>query len=245
MAETDPFGRQKGEDPLAAMGWSAGETAAAETRATEVEAPSVPTARRRSNRGCATAVVTVGFLIAAFAVVVPNVLDAIDTVEEIDDAIPTLPSAPPAPSGRDGRAPQGLEARSMLRRDNLEPALRALRRATGAGRVGLIRIDAKSVLVTTLLSGNRRRLARATWDGEPTVLQTGPAGGVAGAAFAWSEVDAAAPGRIVRATTRGGSPRAFDYLVLLEGAGLRWSAFLKDGAAYSARPDGSGVSRVG
>ena len=115
----------------------------------------------------------------------------------------------------------------------------------GGIEVGTLRIDARSVQVTVLLSGNRMSVARATWDGEPEVITTAEAGGVAGIAFPWSDVDPSAPARIARAATRGRRAEAFDHAVLLEAAGLRWSAFLKDGTQLSALPDGREVTRVG
>ena len=274
MADTDPFGRDKGEDPLAEMGWTAGETAAAETRPTEVAAPEQPDAavrrqsrrlpdapagipgkRRRSTSGCASAVVVLGFVIAVFAIGVPTALEAIDEADT-EQSDPPRGSGIPADPARRGDpdrperererepvAPRGLERTSMLRRGNLAPALRRLRRITRSDRVDLIRIDAQQVLVTVELRGNRTRLAQATWDGEAEVLSTSAGGG--GTSFAWSQVDASAPARIVRAATRGRSSRAFDYLVLIDAAGLRWSAFLKGGGTFSAPPDGSEVSRVG
>ena len=257
MADTDPFGREKTEDPLAEMGWStegaiapgAGPADVASPEQADravrrrtgevprVAPPAVPGTRRRRGAGCAFSVVVVGFVIAVFAVVVPTVLDVVD---DIDDAIPTVPS--PAP---DRPPPRGLEERSMLRRGNLAPALRDLRRITGGSRIALLRVDAESVLVTVLVGGDRMRVARDAWDDEPAVLSTSPAGGVAGTAFAWDDVDASAPNRIVRAATRGRDAREFDYLVLLEGAGLRWSAFVKNGARFSASPDGSEVTPAG
>ena len=236
MAEVDPFGRAKGEDPLAEMGWSTEGTVAPEARPTDVAAPERTRRGRRSNAGCAASVPVLGFIVVVFAIVVPNVLDASDTADEGGDRTPT-PRVQVAP-------PQGLDARSMLRRGNLAPAVRDLRRVTEGIELGTLRVDAQSVQVSVLIPGNRMRIARTTWDGEPRVLATAAAGGVAGIAFPWQDADLSAPARIVRATTRG-RPRSFDYAVLIEGAGLRWSAHLKDGTQFTASPDGREVTRVG
>jgi hypothetical protein len=293
MAETDPFGRAKGEDPLAEMGWtdSAGidptaasdvaapeqpdQAARREARAERVALKSeggrrsrmplprmvgVPSERRRSNAGCAFTVVVFGFLIAVFAVVVPAVITAIDEADVTEPGPFPQPvvdePAPSEPVEREGRRerrqrparprrpPQGLERASLLRRGNLAPALRRLRRVTKSNRVNLIRIDAQSVIVTVSLRGGRSRLARATWDGGAHVVSTSP-GGASTRTFSWSQIDSSAPNRVVRAATRGRSSRAFNYLVLIDATGLRWSAFLKGGASYSAAPDGSAVTRVG
>jgi hypothetical protein len=272
MAEIDPFGRAADEDPIADMGWSttgvttmpqAADVAApdrpdhAARRALRTGDHPAPTAgipgdkRRRGNAGCAFAVVVLGFIVAVSAVVVPTALESVD---EVRDAIPTVPAIPtPAepsrPSDRErpakpSRPPRGLERASLLRRGNLVPALRRLRRATKASRVHLIRIDAETALVTVPVGRDRTRVAQATWDDEANVLSTSPGRG-GGTSFTWSQIDASAPNRIVRAATRGRSSRSFDYLVLLDSSGLRWSAFLKGGGIYSAAPDGSAVTRVG
>lgn len=268
MADTDPFGRREGEDPLAEMGWSTAGAIKPHEGPADVADPERPdraAARRarggparggpardvpapfgarrtRGTAGCALTVFVVGFLIAVSAVVVPLGLEAVDEVEE-DPATPTVVDEPPDGERRDG-PPRGLERASLLRRENLAPALRRLRRVTGASRVDLVRVDATSVLVTTSLGGDRTRLARATWDGEAEVLSTASGGG-GRPTFGWSQIDAAAPARIVRAATRGRPSRAFDYLVLLDANGLGWSAFLRGGGTFSAAPDGSAVSRVG
>jgi hypothetical protein len=288
MADTDPFGRVKGEDPLKDMGWAAGETAAAHTVPTEVTSAEAPDAavrrqagelpsgaapsgvpgrrRRSSNVGCAFSVVVLGFIVAVFAVVVPAAIEGIDSAD-VEETRPADEGG--GAQGRDGsdgtggaeerdgsegdeerparpaRPPRGLERASLLRRGNLAPALRRLRRLTKSSRVDLIRIDAQSIVVTVPLSGGRTRLARATWDGEGEVVSTSPGGGGRGS-YPWSAIDPSAPNRIVRAATRGRSSSSFDYLVLIDAAGLRWSAFLKrGGGTFSASPDGSAVSRIG
>jgi hypothetical protein len=274
MPDTDPFGREKGEDPLAAMGWSASDTVAPDAGPADVAAPEparraarrqarrtprlpapprVPRVRRRSNAGCAFSVVVLGFIVIVATPIVSDVLDAIDSIEEGIDSPPNAPTPGPGPRdgaeqrererGRPARPPQGLARGSLLRRENLAAALRRLQRRTGSQRVRLLRVDAQAIFAITVLADGRSRVARATWEGDAEVTTTTPGGGGA-TSFRWSQVDAAAPARIVRATTRGRSSRA-DYLVLLDAAGLRWSLFLKGGARYSASLDGRSVTRAG
>ena len=263
MDETDAFGREKGEDPLADMGWSAAGTPTAPPSAADDVAPPElpdravarrtpePPARGRANRaGCLFALVVLAMIGGLGAAVVPPILDAVDTVEEeIDDVMPSVPDVGDGPAGgggeeQDAEPPAGLEQRSMLRRGNLAPALRRLERITRSSRVRLIRIDAEKVIVQTAASGGRTRLAQATWQSDAAVLSTSPGGG--GTTFSWSQVDPSAPSRIARGATRGRRSSAFDYLVLLDAAGLRWSAFLKNGAGtYQADPDGSELRKIG
>lgn len=265
MADTDPFGRREGEDPLGAMGWSTEGTLAPDSGPADVAAPEqpdravrrrlrrlpdapvgMPGMRRRSNRGCASAVVVLGLLAVAVAGGIGSLVDDVDTPgTERDEPLPR-PAEPIAPDGQDSppRAPRGLERTSMLRRGNLAPALRRLRAITRSDRVDLVRVDAEQVLVTVELGGGGTRLAQARWDGEPEVLSTSPSGG-GGSSFAWSDVDPSAPARIVREATRGRASRSLAYLVLIDAAGLRWSAFLKGGGTFSASPDGREVNRIG
>lgn len=263
MTETDPFGRSKDDDPLAEMGWSTSGIAkphegpadvfdperpdrAAQRRARraaeQATRPGIPGQQRRNRLGCAFAVAVVMFIAATAAVVGSLALDA-GVVTDGEGVTPTVVEEPAAPDDG-GRAPRGLEQASLLRRGNLVPALRRLRRITRSSRVNLIRIDAQSVIVTVPVDGERTRVARATWNGEGEVLSTSPGGG-GGASFTWSRIDPSAPQRIVRAATRGREARAFDHLVLIDASGLRWSAFLKGGGTFSAVPDGSAVSRAG
>ena len=283
MDESDPFGRDKDEDPLAEMGWSRASTPAApETGAAEIAPPeradhaarrtAAPPSRHRpfdpkltssggipgqgtraSRTGCLFAIVVLAMIGGIGAAAVPAILDAIDTVEEeIDKVTPTVPDVPDVGGGggggggreREARPPAGLEQRSMLRRGNLAPALRRLERITRSSRVRLVGIDAEKVIVQTAASGGRTRLAQATWQGEASVLSTSPGGN--GTTFSWSQVDASAPNLVARGATRGRRSSSFDYLVLIDAAGLRWSAFLKNGAGtYQAEPDGGGLRKIG
>jgi hypothetical protein len=297
MDDTDPFGREKDDDPLAEMGWAsggtvkppegpadlgtpvpdaapstpmtsgsplgtgipgqAGPTAPRQTdfRSQYRPAPSGVSGQRRRRRGPRMAGIGCGaFFVIALAVigviaaiVIPAVVDVVDTVE---DSIPTIPDTPRDPGGRergdtkDARPPSGLERTSLLRRGNLSPALQKLKRVTKSSRVRLLRVDAQRVVVQTAAANGGTKLAQATWDGNVQLLSTSPGGG--GTTFPWSRVDPSAPNRIVRATTRGRKASSFDYAVLIDAAGLRWSAFLKTGGGtFQAEPDGSGVHKIG
>ena len=281
MEERDPFGREKGDDPLEDMGWSASEAAppdagpadiaapeqpddAAKRQVTHEDLPGVPSDRistppptgpapkrdhradyrpapgqQRRVRGCAAAgcllpIIVLVFVIAIGAVVIGGLISSVD--DELDDIVPTVPDGP------SGEAPQGLEPKSMLLRGNLAPALRRIQREAGTNRLRFLRISADRVDAQAAIDDGRTRLLQATWDGKVRVIATTPGGGPAN--FTFSDVNASAPRRIVTAST-GKRPERFDYLVLIDATGLRWSAFLKNGTHFTASPDGRDVSRVG
>ena len=270
MADRDPFGRDQSEDPLAAMGWSTSGTVGPETRPADVAVPEqadqavrrheraeriaiargprgrvrttipgMPGSRGRTGAGCGFAVAAllfVGFIGAVFV--------GVGLEGDVDGGRDPLPTPVERPATPD-RPPQALEQGSMLRRGTLAPALRGLRRVTRSRGVRLVRIDPEQVLAQTATGGGGTKLAQATWDGRPSVLSTSPGG--RGPTFGWADVDPSAPQRIVRAISRSGhDARSLDYVVLIDAAGLRWTAFLKGGGPrFSASPDGRAVSRVG
>jgi hypothetical protein len=266
MANTDPFGREQGEDPLAAMGWARPADTQTTAAAADVAAPEQPDEavrqharreqivpgipgqqRRRGGLGCAVAVIAVLFIGSIAAVVIPVVVTTVDEVRDAIPQVPTVPAVPkpggtgPAPSGE---APRGLERRSLLRRENLAPALRRLRRLTDGAPIRLVRLDAETLLVQTVRDG-RARFGQASWRGDADVYASG-GGGEGVATFGWSRLDPAAPARIVRAATRGKRAASFDYLVLMRLSDVSWSGFLRrGGGTFNASADGRRVDRVG
>src|SRR5688572_19275324 len=121
MSDTDPFGREKSEDPLAEMGWSA-PTASTQATPSTVAPPErpdhaaqrqptgtvtvggIPGQGRKSRGGCFVVVVILVFIGGIGAAVIPAIIDAIDTVgEQIDDITPTIPDiADDGPGGGGG-----------------------------------------------------------------------------------------------------------------------------------------------
>lgn len=270
MAEPDAFGREKGEDPLAEMGWSESPAAPAEVERADAAAPGAlgeattgpgaigeavpgrpssrrrrrPSVRRGSALGCLPTLLFFGAVIAVIAAIgVPIVSEVSDSLDDIDTPrIEGPPGSGPGEQDGAGAPPRNLQRRSMLVRRNLAPALRDLRGKMG-GRLHYVRIEAARV---DLQVARRGRLvsAQARWDREPEVFQ--PITSPASTTFAWSRVDPSAPARFVRAALRqAGRPRAaFGYAVLVEAAGLRWQVFLDDGTHFTASLDGRRVERV-
>jgi hypothetical protein len=259
VGDSDAFGRDPEEDPLADMGWQTEKTSA-RTQPTETEETSTrpgpvgteryehrasSTDRRGPGAGCAVSGV-VALVIAVFvlALVVLFVIGSIEGIEESGRAPQPVPAADQAPSAD---PPRGLERGSLLLRGNLSPALRRLEQRTG-GRLRFVRVAADRVDVQAVMRDDRLRAAQATWDGETRVLTTVRAPGISAAPdFAWSRVDASAPRRLAAAVTRraGRAATSFDYAVLSSAGGLGWAAFLKGGSGFTARADGSGLTRIG
>ena len=174
-------------------------------------------------------------------VTVPRIVDAAWRLKDQKQAY--VPKGTPEP---DATPPAGLERGSLLRRENLAPGLRELEAHSGGGRVKVLRIASDRVDAQVITAKRRLRTIRHRFTGETLVLSDTSSPGLSPrATFAWSEVDASAPRRIIRRAARGTSPRELSYLVLADAGQLRWSAFLASGAGFSARADGRGVRPSG
>jgi hypothetical protein len=130
MADTDPFGRDKDEDPLASMGWSTAGTVKPQSGPADIAPPVTPDvtaprapdptghgpkwkrqwrfdrgagAKRTPARGCATAIFVVLFLGIAASVVVPIAIEVGDSVDEIERIDPRAPDPPSTPGDRRDR----------------------------------------------------------------------------------------------------------------------------------------------
>lgn len=250
----DAFGNKVGDDPLAGIGSTGGGQGL----------PGVPGGRppRRRLAGLVLAVVIVGALLAAGGAAVYLLAggddDGATSAGETQAAEPVAeapaepdpeppaeadPEPEPEPEPEQPAAPAtpptGLKPGSLLRRANFIVALRRLR-AEAKGRPRNVRVEAQRVDIQVVLQDGRLRSAQATWDGEVRVFSTTPTpiGGLEG--FSWSQIDRSAPQRLVRsATGRAKKPAsAFNYAVMLDIGGPRWSAFLKTGEAFSANGSG-------
>jgi hypothetical protein len=140
-------------------------------------------------------------------------------------------------------APRGLGKGSLLRAGAFRAAMAEIRRAAPAGarlsalRVAADRIDAE------VIAGGRVVTLRRAWNAKAAVEDTAAATGES-ALITFSRLAAAAPRRAVLAAAkaRGASPRDVGYLVLFDAVGLRWNAYLAEGAGQvSVSPDGRQV----
>lgn len=152
---------------------------------------------------------------------------------------PEEPAREPATPAEPAAPPRGLQPGSLLRHVNFAVALPRLR-AAAQGRPRNLRVEAERIDVQVVLRDGRLRSAQARWDGEIRVISTTSAQIGALPSFSWSAINRGAPQRIVRsATGRARKPASvFNYAVLLDAAGLRWSAFLKTGEGFLATSSG-------
>lgn len=246
----DAFGNEIPDDPLAGIGsYSSGSMP-----------PGVPGPPRRRGGGGIIAVL-VGVLVlgaigaGAYFLVRNSDGDESSSSVQVDVSTTVVEETPAAPDPEPEAAPDpepeperpaapiepptGLQPGSLLRRANFIVALRRLR-AEAKGRPRNVRVEAQRVDIQVVLQDGRLRSAQASWDGEVRVFSTTPTpiGGLEG--FSWSQIDRSAPQRLVRsATGRAKKPAsAFNYAVMLDIGGPRWSAFLKTGEAFTATGSG-------
>lgn len=223
--------RRKDDSPPAAIGWVA-----------------LPAALRRPRLwpalGAALAVVALLAAIGAFAA--PRAIDLVQSLSDEEQDASFLPSG--RGGGPDTPPPAGLQRGSLVRRGNLVPALRRLEQRSGGGRVRMLRIAPDRIDAQVVTAERRLRTLRHRHTGETVVLSdTSVAASSAGATFAWDEIDASAPRRIIQRAVRGGSSRDLSSVVLHDAgarAGLQWSAFLAGGVGFTADAEGRRVRRI-
>ena len=243
MADHDPFGRARGEDSLAGMGWRAEPAPAPE--AASVASPS-PRRPRRRGRRLASALVSLIFLgavlVGSFALI-GQVSDGVDVVLDAAKPRSQLPAAPVTPAAP-AQPPRGLQRRSLLREANLRPALRRLR---GEGRLRLLRVAADRINAQLASTRNLVLVDQRVGESPRRVLAPPlPASAVRPIPF--SRVDAAAPARLARTAARRmhRSVARVDYLVLLDVLGRpQWNLYFTDGVHFSADAHGRHASRPG
>jgi hypothetical protein len=244
MADNDPFGRARGEDSLAGMGWRAAPAPAPE--AAPVASPPPARRRRRRGRGLGRMLVSLVFLGAVLAgsfALIGRVSDTVDSVLDTAKQHSQLPAAPVTPTAP-VRPPRGLQRGSLLREANLRAALRRLR---GEGRLHLLRVapDRIDPQLTT-----RRHLVLVDLPaGEaPRRSLTSPLPASAVRPIPFALVDATAPARLARTAARRAhrSVARVNYLVLMRLLGPpQWYLYFTDGVYFSADLHGRHARRVG
>ena len=96
------------------------------------------------------------------------------------------------------------------------------------------------------VKGSRLRTAQINYKGDFTRGPDTP-GGAGARPVAFSDIDAAAPARLVLASKRYGvRPKQINYLVLsnLPGIGLRWVAYFKNGVYVAGDRHGRGPQKI-
>lgn len=274
MGERDAFGREKGEDTLAGLGWTSGdplpppsEPILEEPRAPEAapvavappttprtstafrfDAPvAVPTRRRTS--GCGLAL-TVALLLGVGTVVggVSLVADGIQDAEEAVDALPSLTPKPATPDvGEAPRAttpPVGLKRGSLLLRTNFRRALAAVR-AREAGQLRSLRVEPQRLDLQLRTKDGRLKSVQYRWTGEVERLsRSGPGFGFV-TTVPFARIDTRAPSRAVAAAAGRLQTGAARVNYLVYTGGLSgWSVFFQGGQHFRADDRGRIVRRV-
>lgn len=271
MAEHDAFGRKIGEDPLANLGWSQSEPAEraeapAEAATDRSQIPvaqqwqirqptAVPAAgrppRRKRRSGCVIALtvatVFTALLVFAIAAFVSEVSETVDdAVDSVTTVTPNRPGAagdgeepgdPPAKP----KPPRGLRRGSMIRAENLGPAIRRLRRE--GGRLDYIRLSADRI-DARLVAGRRLKHVSISSTGEFSKF-TSDASGQEGT-VPWSSLRLGAPERMLRAAARQlrRSPDRIDYLLFAFLDTPAWGAYFKGGAFFRGDATGRVLERA-
>jgi hypothetical protein len=226
VPEYDAFGREIGEDPLAAFRAPVPvpvpapappepEPVVAEPAPVVVPPPpQIARPQRRRRRG------GVARLLVLVAIVAGIGLATNSAVEKGGDIIESITPEESAP------APTGLQADSLLRRDNFAAAVKTLQGAD-LGRPVSIRV-APDRINATLLKGHTFHLVQISPDGDLNEL--GRSEAATRAAAAYRAIDVAAPEKLVRAgATRKQPARSIGYVVLFPGPPVTWGAYYKRG----------------
>jgi hypothetical protein len=251
MSERDAFGREKGEDTLAEMGWSwtSDAPAPAPAPAPATPEPAVTAApvtsagpgwtapppatvrlrRRRRARGIIVPLVLIGIVALAVGGATTALQTGSGALDDFKSAVrEATASAVPV------ETPAGVESGSLLRPAALRTALAKLpSRQIQSLRVAPERIDAQ------IYVRGKMHVVQVRSDGAVSDVATPVRGDLKRL-----RVDTAAPNRIVRTAAKrsGRSPERVSYLVLLGG---EWQLFFDDGLHYSASANGRKVKRVG
>jgi hypothetical protein len=256
MSDRDAFGREKGEDPLAGMGWSSSINPSPPAPATTPAAAPPPTVhtlstddlpptgstpawtpgprpasvRRRRRRG---GIFVPLFIIGLVALAIGGVTTAINAGS---DAIENFTASVDA---------NGVTTRTTPSSGTTLIAPAALKAALAklpAGQIEILRVAPERINANVIVKG-RMHTVQVTAGGDVTDVKTPATGG-----GDYVKVNAAAPQRIVRTAARraGRRPGTVSYLVLMEfGGSPQWQLFFDDGLHFSAGANGKKVKRVG
>jgi hypothetical protein len=258
--ERDAFGREKGEDPLAGLGWSSSMGAPATPKA--APAPAQPTvgagdlppngpapawtpgprqSYTRRRRRSAFGVIVPLFIIGIVAVGIGGAVTAFnagsDALDGITSSIESATSDSTTTTTTTSRTPSA--GTSLMNRKALKAALAKLPQ----GEIELLRLAPDRLNANVIVDG-QMHVVQVTAGGDVSDIST-PATG-RGAPI---EVNAAAPMRIARTAAKraGRRPSDVDYLVLIHILGKdEWQLYFKDDALhYAASANGKHVRKVG
>jgi hypothetical protein len=250
MSERDAFGREKGEDSLAGMGWTSSmgsgpaPTAAAPTVSAGDLPPNgpapawtPPTHARRRRRGGGIGLLVALFVIIPIAVTIAGGIIAFNAGSDaLDDITSTIESG----SGNSSisRSRTKSAGTSLVGAGALKAALAQLPK----GDITMLRVAPERIDAIVNVDG-RQHAVQVTAGGDVQDITT--PGGATGDPV---KPNAAAPMRIARtAARRAGQPISqVNYLVLIHLLDKdEWQLFFKDGTHFSGSANGKHVRKVG
>jgi hypothetical protein len=256
MSDRDAFGREKGEDSLAGMGWKSS-AGSATPKAATTPAPAKPTMTagdlppdgpapawtpgprrssvRRRRRGAVGVIVPL-FVIGFIALAIGGTITAFNAGSDALDGI-----ASRIDSATDGTATPSTArtGASLMNRKALKAALAKLPQ----GQIELLRLAPDRLNANVIVDG-RMHVVQVSAGGDVSDITTPATGRDAPIA-----VNTAAPMRIARTAAKraGRRPSDVDYLVLIHILGKdQWQLYFKDDALhYAASANGKRVHKVG
>jgi hypothetical protein len=267
MSERDAFGREKGEDTLANMGWSSSVTpgspiatpnpAPATATPTPIApgrpamsagepltpgpapawTPGPPASYTRRRRRRARGIIVPLFIIGIFAVAIGG---AVNVFRAGSDAVDRITSSieTATQSGTSTTKSTPASGTTLLQAAALKAALKKL----PAGDIELLRVAPDRIDANIIVKG-RMHIVQVTAGGDVRDTST-PATGSGSAV----KVNSAAPGRIARTAAKRSGKRigSVSYLVLIHLLGKdEWQLYFDDTTHFSASANGKKVHRVG
>jgi hypothetical protein len=170
---------------------------------------------RRRRRGGFAAILVIGAIVAGIGLAANSVVE--EGQDLIDRIQPEIVEPEPAPTG--------LQAESLIRRDNFANALQQLQDAD-LGRPTMLRI-APERIDATLLKGDQLNVVQITPDGELRRFGSSPGNGPA---IAFKAIDPAAPEKLVRrGATRNAPASSINYVLVTPSDQLAVNAYYKGG----------------
>lgn len=274
MADRDAFGREKTENTLEGLGWSAGgpitppgpaPAAPATPRAVPPASgapPSTPT--RQTFSGSAPTPVTPSWqpsgssfggglpriiiMVVVFGSIAAFVVPAIFTARTAVHAFRSISIPKFSTSVPTVPSPTTPVTPSKAAGSLLRPA--AFARALGSiqrghyGRLRLLRVAADRIDAQTVTRGGRLRSVQVPAGGRASVLSTSPPGFPQGNVLSLAAIDRRAPLRLALGAKRR-TGSAMDYAATTSlGAGVTWTVMAKSGAQFLADAHGRITRRI-
>ncbi len=241
VSEYDAFGRKKGEDPLAELRGVPAPTASP-PRPTQPPRPPRPPRRRVPVGPLVVSVLAV--IVVAFAGLAAMLVVGSDVQGGLSGSVQET-AVEPQQEPAEERPARGLQRGSLLRRDALARAVKAMRVAE-LGSPVTVRVASDRVDAQLKTRDGRLRSVQVRQGGAPREISLTPGAFDHVQSMRWTAVRPAAVERLVRAAAKRmeRSAATIDYLVLMSLPQPTWGVFFKDGTHFQANAAGKITRRV-